>query len=199
MSTIYKSFGKRGLDIFAALSGIIILSPLFLVIGGLVKLSSKGPIFYVQERLGKQFKPFNMIKFRSMVVNNSESHSLVTAKSDKRITAIGVVLRRYKLDELPQLINVIKGDMSLVGPRPEVSRYATHYLKDYEFILSILPGITDNAAIEFKNEEVLLNEFEDKEMAYIQKVLPKKIKLYRNYINSISFFGDLKLIFKTIF
>ncbi len=196
---MYRSFGKRGLDLAASLVGLIILTPVLIIIALFVKLSSKGPVLYVQERLGRQFKPFNMIKFRSMVVNQSEQHSLVTAKSDERITAIGVVLRRYKLDELPQLINVLKGDMSLVGPRPEVSRYANHYLKDYEVILSILPGITDNAAIEFKHEEVLLSKFDDKETAYIQSILPKKIKLYKKYIESVTLLNDLKLIFKTIF
>jgi len=153
----------------------------------------------VQERLGKNFRPFKMLKFRSMVVNNAQNHSLVTAKQDARITPLGGLLRAYKLDELPQLINVLKGDMSLVGPRPEVERYINHYKSDYTFILKINPGITDNAAIAFKNEEDILQQYDNPQEAYIQKIMPQKIQLYKDYMQNISFFNDIKLILKTIF
>ncbi|MEC8677634.1 MAG: sugar transferase, partial [Candidatus Margulisiibacteriota bacterium] len=137
MCRFYTSFGKRAFDILASLIGLFCLLPVFFTIAIAVKVTSKGSIFYVQERLGKDFRPFKMLKFRSMVVNDAQNHSLVTAKQDARITPLGSVLRAYKLDELPQLINVLKGDMSLVGPRPEVERYINHYKSDYEFILKI--------------------------------------------------------------
>ena len=199
MSTFYKAYGKRTLDFLSSLFGLIILFPFLIIISFLVKLSSKGPIFFKQDRLGKNFISFKIIKFRSMVVNNSANHSLVTSKGDNRITKLGAFLRKYKLDELPQLWNVLKGDMSLVGPRPEVSRYIEKYPNEYNEILSVLPGITDNASIKFRNEEEILNNFQDKETAYVKEIMPKKIELYQQYISSISFFGDIKLIFKTIF
>ena len=199
MSKIYRNYGKRTLDIVASLLGLILLLPFLIIIAMLVKGSSKGPIFFTQERLGKNFKPFQIIKFRSMIVNIENKHSLVTAKGDKRITPIGKFLRRYKIDELPQLINVLKGEMSLVGPRPEVARYIKSYQYQFRQILSVSPGITDNAAIKFKNEEDLLNQYKDKEKAYIENIMPQKINLYMEYINKISFVGDIKLIVKTIF
>ena len=199
MCKFYTLFGKRAFDILASLIGLICLLPVFFTIAIAVKVTSKGPIFYVQERLGKNFRPFKMLKFRSMVINNAQNHSLVTAKRDARITPLGSLLRAYKLDELPQLLNVLKGDMSLVGPRPEVERYINHYKSDYEFILKIKPGITDNAAIAFKNEEDILQKYDNPQDAYIQKIMPQKIQLYKNYINNISFFSDIKLILKTIF
>ena len=199
MSNLYPLFGKRVFDLFAAGVGSVIISPLFLIIAIAVKCSSKGPIFYKQERVGKEFQPFTMYKFRSMVVNDANQHHLVTAQGDQRITSIGRFLRRYKLDELPQLINVIQGEMSLVGPRPEVMRYIEHYKADYVGILQVKPGITDNAAIAFKREEEILANYENSEVAYIEKILPEKIKLYQKYISSISFLGDIKLILRTIF
>ena len=199
MSTIYRRFGKRLFDSISSLIGIIILSPLFLLLAIIIKLSSRGPVFYSQVRLGKGFKPFNMLKFRSMIVNDNSKHTLVTAKGDKRITKIGKLLRKYKLDELPQLINVFKGEMSLVGPRPEVERYISHYRDRYHAILSVVPGITDNASIEFKNEEDVLSQYDNEEEAYIKIVMPQKMNHYESYVKSITFLNDLKLIFKTIF
>ena len=134
-----------------------------------------------------------------MVVNDAAKNQLVTSSGDSRITSIGRVLRRYKLDELPQLVNVITGDMSLVGPRPEVLKYIQYYKNEYNTILSIQPGITDNAAIKFRNEEELLAQYEDSEQAYIKEIMPKKIALYKKYINERSFVNDISLIFKTIF
>lgn len=199
MSNVYSLFGKRVFDFFAAGIGSVILAPLFLIIAIAVKCSSRGPVFYKQERVGKEFQPFTMYKFRSMVVNDADQHHLVTAQGDQRITSIGRFLRRYKLDELPQLLNVITGDMSLVGPRPEVMRYIQHYKKEYEFILSIKPGITDNAAIAFRNEEEILSQYKDSETAYIEKIMPKKMALYKKYIQKQTFLNDIGLILKTIF
>lgn len=153
----------------------------------------------MQERIGRGFKPFKIIKFRSMVVNDDQSNQLVTSSGDPRVTLIGNFLRRYKLDELPQFVNVIKGEMSLVGPRPEVMKYIQYYKKDYEFILSIKPGITDSTSIAFKKEEEILAQYEDPESAYIEKIMPKKIGLYKTYIHQQNFINDLQLIFKTIF
>lgn len=199
MSNLYTTFGKRLFDVLASFVGLICLMPMFLVLGVAVKLSSKGPIFYMQERMGKDFRPFNMFKFRSMVVNDSNEYSLVTTKQDGRITRIGGILRAYKLDELPQLMNVFKGDMSLVGPRPEVMRYINYYKADYKIILQVKPGITDNAAIAFKQEDVLLEKYDDPQVAYIEHIMPQKILLYKEYIRHYSFLGDVRLILKTIF
>ncbi|MEK9726803.1 MAG: sugar transferase [Candidatus Margulisiibacteriota bacterium] len=199
MSTFYRRIGKRGLDIFASFLGVICLLPLFLIIAIIIKTTSKGPVFFIQERVGRDFQPFNMVKFRSMVVNDNTKHSLVTSSGDQRVTRIGQILRRYKLDELPQLLNVLNGTMSLVGPRPEVSRYIKYYKSEYEIILSVKPGITDNASIEFKKEEEILAQYDEKERAYIEKIMPQKMKLYNDYIKNITLLSDIKLIFKTIF
>ncbi|MCT7506087.1 sugar transferase [Aliarcobacter cryaerophilus] len=195
---MYKDFGKRIFDIVATLIGGILLLPLIIVIIIWIKTTSKGPIFYIQKRVGLNFKEFNLYKFRSMVVNADRVGPSVTSGDDPRITKIGKILRRTKIDELPQLINVLKGDMSLVGPRPEVIKFVEQKKEDYKIILSIKPGITDNAAIEYRNEETIMEQYENKEKAYIDIVLPQKIKLYKKYINNISFIGDLKLILKTI-
>ena len=199
MSNLYRQYGKRWFDFFAALIGFSVLSPVFILLSIVVKMTSKGPVFFKQERIGKNFVPFKMIKFRSMIVNDAKNHQLVTSSGDPRITSVGKFLRRYKLDELPQLLNVILGDMSLVGPRPEVMRYIQHYKKEYEFILSIKPGITDNAAIAFRNEEEILSQYKDSETAYIEKIMPKKMALYKKYIQKQTFLNDIGLILKTIF
>ena len=195
---MYKKFGKRVFDVIVSLFGLIILAPLFLIVALLIKISSKGPIFFVQKRVGKDFKEFNLYKFRSMVVNAPKKGLQITSSDDPRITKIGRILRKTKLDELPQLINVIKGDMSLVGPRPEVKKYVDLKKDEYKKVLSIRPGITDKAAIEFVNEEEILKEYEDKEEAYINKILPQKIKLYNKYIDNINFLEDIKIILKTL-
>ena len=199
MFNIYRNGGKRLFDFIAAMIGVLLLTPFLFILAIIVKGSSKGPIIYKQKRVGLDFKPFTMYKFRSMVVNNAEKHQLVTAAGDQRITPIGKFLRRYKLDELPQLINVIKGDMSLVGPRPEVMKYIQYYEEDYRTVLSIRPGITDNAAIAFKNEEDILSKYKDTESAYIKKIMPEKITLYKKYIKKQSLLNDVVLILKTIF
>lgn len=195
---MYKNFGKRIFDIVATIFGGILLLPLIIIIVVWIKTTSKGPLFYIQKRVGLNFKEFNLYKFRSMVVNADKLGPSITSGDDPRITKIGKILRKTKIDELPQLINVLKGDMSLVGPRPEVMKFVEQKKEVYKKILSIRPGITDNAAIEYRNEETIMEQYENKEKAYIDIVLPEKIKLYNQYLNNISFLGDLKLILKTI-
>ena len=195
---MYKNFGKRIFDIVATLIGGILLLPLIVIIIVWIKTTSKGPLFYVQKRVGLNFKEFNLYKFRSMVVNADKVGPSVTSGDDPRITKIGKILRKTKIDELPQLINVLKGDMSLVGPRPEVMKFVKQRKEEYKKILTIKPGITDNAAIEYRDEETIMEQYENKEKAYIEIVLPEKIKLYNQYISNISFIGDLKLILKTV-
>jgi lipopolysaccharide/colanic/teichoic acid biosynthesis glycosyltransferase len=194
----YTKYGKRIFDFIASLIGLILLSPFLVIIGVLVKISDKGPVFYRSKRVGQNFKPFYLLKFRTMVVNAEELGPSITKGGDQRITKIGKFLRKTKLDELPQLWNVIKGELSLVGPRPEVEKYISFYKDDYKEILKIRPGITDYAAIKFRNEEEILAKFEDLEKAYIENVLPEKIKLYKTYLNEIGFLTDLKIIFKTL-
>lgn len=195
---IYRKYGKRVFDVIASTFGLIILSPLFLGIAILIKLTSQGPVFFIQKRMGKNFEEFNLYKFRSMIVDADKKGLQITSGDDPRITKIGKFIRKTKLDELPQLINVIKGDMSLVGPRPEVKKYVMLKKNDYKKVLSVKPGITDLAAIEFRNEEEILAQYNDKEKAYEQIILPKKIELYKKYIDNISFLNDIKIILKTL-
>ena len=194
---MYKKIGKRVFDFIASLFGLIVLLPIFIIISIWIKLSSEGPIFYIQKRVGKDFKEFNLYKFRSMAVDADKKGLLITSGDDPRITKVGKLIRKYKVDELPQLFNVLKGDMSLVGPRPEVKKYVDLNIEEYKKVLSIKPGITDNAAIEFRDEESIMQQYNDKEKGYIEEVLPAKIELYLDYINNISFANDIKLILKT--
>jgi len=197
-NSFYINYGKRVFDFITSLMGLIFLAPLMFFLAFLIKIYDKGPVFYYSRRLGQNFKPFTLLKFRTMIVNAEMIGPSVTKDCDKRITRIGRFLRKTKLDEIPQLWNVLKGDMSLVGPRPEVEKYIFYYRDDYEDILTIKPGITDYATIKFRNEEEILNQFEDVEKSYIEKVLPEKIKLYKKYLNEVGFLTDLKIIFKTL-
>jgi lipopolysaccharide/colanic/teichoic acid biosynthesis glycosyltransferase len=197
-NNFYTRYGKRIFDVATSIIGLIVLLPLFIIIAILIKLNDKGPIFYKQKRMGQDFKPFELLKFRTMVVNADKIGPAVTKDGDPRITKIGKFLRKTKLDELPQLWNVIRGDMSIVGPRPEVEKYIQYYKDDYKEILKVRPGITDYATIKFRNEEEILSKYNDTESAYIKYVLPEKIRLYKTYIKEISFFTDLKIIFWTL-
>lgn len=188
---------KRSFDILSSLIGLILLIPIFIVVSILIKIDSKGPVFFSQERMGKDFKPFRIFKFRTMVQTNSGP--LITTANDLRITRIGKYLRRYKIDELPQLFNVLKGDMSLVGPRPEVKRYVDLFESDYRNILTVRPGITDPASLRYSNEEAILASSPVYERAYIEKILPDKIRLSLEYVNNHNIFKDVTIIFKTIF
>ena len=195
---MYKLYFKRGFDFIAAFVGLVLLFPILLVIALWIKFSSKGPLFYTQKRVGKDFQEFDIYKFRSMVVDADKIGPSVTSGDDPRITEVGKFIRKTKIDELPQLLNVLKGDMSLVGPRPEVMKFVAKKRDAYKKVLSVRPGITDNAAIEFRDEETIMNSYEDKEKAYLEIILPQKIKLYYNYIDNISFVNDVKLILQTL-
>ena len=188
---------KRLFDIVASGLGIIVLSPLFLILAFWIVLDSKGPVFYRQNRVGRFNKDFRMLKFRSMA-EGSDKGSLVTIGTrDTRITRAGYFLRKSKLDELPQLFNVLVGDMSLVGPRPEVRHYVNYWTPEQMHVLDIRPGITDPASIKFRNESELLEQVEDPEKYYIEEIMQEKIKLYLDYLDNHSLWGDLGIIFKT--
>ncbi len=195
---MYKKYGKRVFDIVGSGVGGLLLLPLMIVVALWIKLSSGGPIFYVQKRVGKNFKEFNLYKFRSMIVDADQIGPFVTSGDDPRITKVGKIIRKTKIDELPQLINVFKGEMSLVGPRPEVMKFVKQKKEAYALVLSVKPGITDSAAIAFRDEESIMEQYEDKEKAYLDIVLPQKIKLYREYIDNISLQTDLVLLLKTL-
>lgn len=190
---------KRIFDFVFSLIGLIILSPLFFVISLLIIFDSKGGVFYIQKRIGKKFKEFGIIKFRTMRPDSDKRGLLTVGGRDSRITKAGYFLRKYKLDELPQLINVFKGEMSFVGPRPEVKKYVDLYNEEQKKVLMVKPGITDNASIEFSNENEILGKYADAEKAYIEIVMPAKLNLNLNYINQQNFINDMKIILKTIF
>ena len=190
---------KRLFDITASFFGIIILSPLLIFIGLWVGLSSKGGVFYKQIRVGKNNKDFKLYKFRSMRVNSDKQGLLTVGSKDSRITKAGYFIRKYKIDELPQLFNVLKGDMSFVGPRPEVRRYVDLYSKEQMKVLSVRPGITDPASIKYRNENDILSSTSNPEEYYIQHIMPDKLKINIDYINTQTFIKDIKIIFQTIF
>lgn len=188
----------RLFDILFSAIGLIILSPLFVILWLLIKMESKGPGLFVQERIGLNGKPFGLYKFRSMRTD-SESESLITiGDNDHRITRIGHFIRKYKLDELPQLLNVLKGDMSLVGPRPEVRKYVELYTAEQRKVLNVKPGITDYASIEYVNENELLGNADDPDRVYVEQVMPKKLELNMRYIQDRSLCQYFKIIFLTI-
>ncbi|WP_338971320.1 sugar transferase [Fusobacterium nucleatum] len=188
---------KRIFDIILSLFGLIILLPFMLIIAIFIKLDSKGTIFFKQVRVTKNGREFKIFKYRTMRVG-SDKYSQITVGKDDRITKIGSFLRKYKLDEIPQLINVLIGDMSLVGPRPEVPKYVAFYTDEQKEILKVRAGITDYASIEFSNENDLLALEEDPEKAYIEKVMPKKIELNKKYLSEISILTDIRIILLTI-
>ena len=188
---------KRLLDIVAAGAGLLALAPLFGIVAVLVKLDSRGPVFFKQQRIGKGFRPFWIYKFRTM--RDARDAALpLTVGADARITRVGGYLRRSKIDELPQLLNILKGDMTLVGPRPEVPRYVEAFRRDYEEILTVRPGLTDLASLKYRDEAALLGRSDDPEGEYVRRVLPDKIRLSKEYIRRSSVGFDLGLIFKTL-
>ena len=188
---------KRIFDITLSLFGLIILLPFMLIIAILIKLDSKGPVFFKQIRVTKNGREFKIFKYRTMRVG-SDKYSQITVGKDNRITKIGAFLRKYKLDEIPQLINVFIGDMSLVGPRPEVPKYVALYTDEQKEILKVRAGITDYASIEFSDENDLLASEEEPEKAYIEKIMPKKIELNKKYLSEVSILTDIKIILLTI-
>lgn len=188
---------KRIFDILASGLGLICLSPLFAVLTIWIKCDSKGPVFYRQVRVGKDNKDFRLFKFRSMRPNSDKLGLITVGGHDPRVTRSGYYIRKYKLDELPQLINVFKGDMSLVGPRPEVRHYVNYWTLEQMHVLDVRPGITDPASIKFRNENELMEKTENPEDYYINVIMQEKIKLYLEYVQNVSFWYDIKLIFKT--
>lgn len=188
---------KRGIDILFSLIGLICLFPFFIFIAIFIFISSKGGVFFVQLRVGKNNKDFKLYKFRTMFLNSDNKGLLTVGNNDKRITKLGYYLRKNKLDELPQLINVLNGTMSLVGPRPEVRKYVNLYNSEQKPILDIKPGITDFASIMYYNENEILANSANPEQTYINEIMPIKLELNKQYINEMSFMTDLKIIFKT--
>jgi len=177
--------------------GLIVLSPLFLILAIWIKLDSRGPVFYRQVRVGWHNKDFRIFKFRSMRVGSDKGSLVTIGGRDPRVTRSGYWIRKYKLDELPQLINVFIGDMSLVGPRPEVRHYVDYWTPEQMHVLDVRPGITDPASIKFRNENELMEKAEDPEKYYIEVIMQEKIKLYLEYVEKHSFLYDLGLIFQT--
>lgn len=188
---------KRAFDILASGCGLLVLSPLLLFVAIWIKLDSKGPVFYRQVRVGRNNKDFRIFKFRSMKVGADKGSLVTIGGHDPRVTRSGYFIRKFKIDELPQLINVFIGDMSLVGPRPEVRHYVDYWTPEQMHVLDVRPGITDPASIKFRNENDLMEKAENPEKYYIEVIMQEKLNLYIEYVNNQSFWGDIGLIFKT--
>jgi len=189
---------KRLFDLTFSFLGLILLFPILAIISILILLDSKGPVFFRQIRVGKLNQDFRIFKFRTMVIDSSEKSLLTLGDRDPRVTKVGYYLRKYKLDEFPQLINVLFGDMSFVGPRPEVRKYVDYYSEEDMMILKVRPGITDYASIKFRNEAEIINESDNPEKMYLDYIMPEKIKLNKQYINENNLFTDIKIIVRTI-
>lgn len=188
---------KRLFDVVASGVGLLLLSPLFLLVAIWIKLDSPGPVFYRQVRVGRYNRDFRIFKFRSMRVGADKGSLVTIGGRDPRVTRSGYFIRKFKIDELPQLINVFIGDMSLVGPRPEVRHYVDYWTKEQLHVLDVRPGITDPASIKFRNENELLEKAEDAEKYYIEVIMQEKLRLYLEYVENHSFWYDIKLIFQT--
>ena len=188
---------KRIFDFFLALFSFILLLPLLIFITVLIKLTSKGSVFYFQVRVGKNNKDFKIFKFRTMVKNADKSGVLTIGGKDPRVTKIGYYLRKYKLDELPQLINVLLGSMSFVGPRPEVRKYVEMYTQEQKMVLNVRPGITDMASIEFKNENEILALQNNPDQYYINVIMPRKLEINIKYLKERSLLKDFLVVSKT--
>lgn len=189
---------KRLFDIVSSFCGLVLLCPLFLLISIWIKLDSPGPVFYRQVRVGRGNKDFRIFKFRTMYVGSDRGSLVTIGGRDSRITRSGYFLRKSKIDELPQLINVLTGDMSIVGPRPEVRHYVDYWTPEQLRILEIRPGITDPASIKFRNENELLEGVADPEEYYINVIMPEKLRLYSEYMENCGFWTDLLIIFNTL-
>tara|TARA_R110002051_G_scaffold199926_2_gene266930 strand:+ start:3558 stop:4145 length:588 start_codon:yes stop_codon:yes gene_type:complete len=188
---------KRLFDFIFSFIGLLIMFPVFLFIAIAIKLTTKGPVFYKQLRVGRNNKDFKIFKFRTMKLHSDKQGLLTVGGRDSRITSVGYYLRKYKLDELPQLINVFIGNMSFVGPRPEVRNYVNYYSENQLKVLQVKPGITDLASIEFRNENDLLSNASDPNQFYIDKIMPKKIEINLRYLENRSLLKDIIVIFKT--
>ncbi|MFA5240021.1 MAG: sugar transferase [Phycisphaerae bacterium] len=190
---------KRLFDFLISLAGLIIISPVLIVLALLVRAASRGPVFYQQERVGLEGRIFMLLKFRTMVINADTLGSSVTVKDDPRITPVGRFLRKFKLDELPQLINVLKGDMSFVGPRPDVQGFADKLRGEDRIILNVRPGITGPATLKYRNEEELLAKQANPDKYNAEVIYPDKVRLNREYVKNYSFWKDIGYIIETIF
>lgn len=188
---------KRLFDMVASGLGLLALSPLFLIVAVWIKLDSPGPVFYRQVRVGRHNRDFRIFKFRSMRVGADKGSLVTIGGHDQRVTRSGYFIRKFKIDELPQLINVFVGDMSLVGPRPEVRHYVDYWTPEQMHVLDVRPGITDPASIKFRNENELMEKAEDPESFYVNVIMQEKIRLYLEYVKNASFWYDIKLIFRT--
>ncbi len=188
---------KRLFDLMITIPMLLLVSPFFLIIALLIKLGSKGPVFYMQTRVGLNSRDFKIFKFRTMQMNADKGGLLTVGGRDPRVTPIGYFLRKYKLDELPQLLNVLFGSMSLVGPRPEVRKYVDLYNVEQQKVLSVKPGITDYASIEYSEENELLAKSNDPERTYIDEIMPAKLLLNQKYIAEKSLTTDIKIIWLT--
>jgi len=189
---------KRVFDAIISSLGLLLLGPVFLIVALMIKLDSRGPVFFKQARIGRAFRSFFIYKFRTMIADAASRGGTLTVGSDPRITRLGAVLRTTKIDEIPQLINILKGDMSFVGPRPEVPEFVELFRSDYEEILRVRPGLTDLASLKYRNEAMTLAQAEDPHEDYLKRVLPDKIRLAKEYIRRSSFLFDLGLIIKTL-
>jgi lipopolysaccharide/colanic/teichoic acid biosynthesis glycosyltransferase len=185
-------------DIFFSVLGMIALSPVFFIIYVMIRIESKGGGFYCQERVGKDGAGFRLLKFRSMRIGADRQGLITIGGHDSRITRVGYFIRKYKIDELPQLFNVLKGDMSLVGPRPEVRKYTDMYTDEQRRVLSIRPGITDYASIKYADENVILGQADDPDKVYVEQIMPDKIRLNMRYIENHNLREYFKIIFLTI-
>jgi lipopolysaccharide/colanic/teichoic acid biosynthesis glycosyltransferase len=188
---------KRIFDIVFSFLGLLVLFPVMLVIAVLVKLDSNGSVFYFQERVGRHGEIFRLIKFRTMYTGSDKKNLITVGTRDPRITRVGYYLRKYKLDELPQLINVLKGDMSLVGPRPEVKKYVDLYSREQMEVLSVRPGITSATSLEFIDENAILGEAKNPEWLYINEIIPEKLRLDLQYVQNRSFIKDISILLRT--
>jgi len=194
----FRELSKRGFDVFCTIAGLFVLSPAFLIIAGLVWLDSGRPVFYRGVRMGRHGIPFRIFKFRTMILDAASFGGLSTAKDDHRVTRIGRFLRRHKLDELPQLFNVLKGEMSIVGPRPEMPEYVSQYAGEEKLIMMVRPGITDYASIEFRSLGDLLGN-EDPDRVYEERIRPIKNALRIKYVKERTLLGDVSIILKTLY
>ena len=194
----FNQIVKRIFDFLVSLIGIIILSPIFVIVSIAIKLDSRGEVLFLQKRVGRYGKEFNIYRFRTMVTNAEKIGKQITVGKDSRITRVGAFLRKFKIDELPQLFNVLKGDMSLVGPRPEVPKYVALYNEEQRHVLDVRPGITDMASLRYKDENDILGNVDNPEEYYINIIMRDKLNLNLEYIEKSNLFFDIYLIIKTI-
>ena len=195
---VFSLLVKRLFDIIMSIVLLVVLSPVFLIVSLFIKADSKGPVFYRQERVTQYGKRFKIFKFRTMIVNADKIGSLVTINNDSRVTKIGKKLRKYRLDEIPQLLNIFTGDMTFVGTRPEVPKYVACYTDEMKATLLLPAGVTSKASIEYKDEEKILKEAENTDEVYVERILGEKMRINIESIRSFSFFSDIILLVKTV-